>query len=158
MFKATTLQSHLKHSASLLLAPRGQLNLRESVDSAVQAIVRAFDAGKPLLTCGKGGSASDVLHISGEHVGRFRINRSALNVVRLNSNVTVITAWARDSTFDSIFSRQVQAHESEGGVLLGAIYFREFKKRHRSLRNGKKIRDVHCCDDWVTPAPARRNC
>lgn len=119
MSKATTLQSHLKHSASLLLALRGQLNLRESVDSAVQAIVRAFDAGKPLLTCGNGGSASDALHISGELVGRFRINRAALNVVCLNSNVTVMTAWANDFTFDSIFSRQVQAHGSEGGVLWG---------------------------------------
>ena len=42
-----------------------------------------------------------------------------LNVVCLNSNVTVITAWGNDVSFESIFSRQVEAHGTKGAVLWG---------------------------------------
>src|SRR4051794_35921593 len=41
------------------------------VEDAISTITCALSAGKPLLVCGNGGSASDAMHISGELVGRF---------------------------------------------------------------------------------------
>jgi len=93
--------------------------LMSSVESAIAVITESLSRGKPLLVCGNGGSASDALHISGELVGRFNLTRSGLNVICLNSNVTVLTAWANDIDYASVFSRQVEAHGSSGAVLWG---------------------------------------
>ncbi|MBF0334434.1 MAG: SIS domain-containing protein [Alphaproteobacteria bacterium] len=89
------------------------------VEGAVDAIVDALAAGRPLLVCGNGGSASDALHITGELVGRFLLERRALKAICLNDNVAVLTAWSNDYDYDSVFARQVEAYGEAGGVLLG---------------------------------------
>lgn len=94
-------------------------NMQPALDRAVDTIANCLVLGKPLLLCGNGGSASDALHISGELVGRFLVDRKALNVVCLNSNVSILTAWSNDFEYESVFSRQVEAHGSEGAVILG---------------------------------------
>lgn len=96
----------------------------DTLDPAVmeEAVIRIADAlkvGKPLLVCGNGGSASDAMHITGELVGRFLKERRGLNAICLSSNPAVLTAWANDYSYDTIFSRQVEAYAVPGGVLLG---------------------------------------
>lgn len=86
---------------------------------ALDTITGALRAGKPLLVCGNGGSAADAMHITGELVGRFLLERQALNVICLASNPSVLTTWANDYSFDTVFSRQVEAYGSPGAVLLG---------------------------------------
>jgi D-sedoheptulose 7-phosphate isomerase len=87
--------------------------------SALEAITAALSSSKPLLVCGNGGSAADAMHITGELVGRFLLERRAMNAICLSSNPSVLTAWANDHSFDTIFSRQVEAYGSRGAVLLG---------------------------------------
>jgi D-sedoheptulose 7-phosphate isomerase len=89
------------------------------VRAAVATITSALHTGKPLLVCGNGGSASDAMHITGELVGRFLMERRALNVICLSSNPSVITAWANDYSYDTVFSRQVEAYGQSGAVILG---------------------------------------
>jgi D-sedoheptulose 7-phosphate isomerase len=86
---------------------------------ALETITGALRAGRPLLVCGNGGSASDAMHITGELVGRFLLDRRALNAICLASNPSVLTAWANDYNFETVFSRQVEAYGSPGAVLLG---------------------------------------
>jgi D-sedoheptulose 7-phosphate isomerase len=86
---------------------------------ALGTITGALRSGKPLLVCGNGGSAADAMHITGELVGRFLLERHALNVICLASNPSVLTAWANDYSFETVFSRQVEAYGSPGAVLLG---------------------------------------
>lgn len=119
MVDQSSLESHLQESGELLRRASEDLFLRQQCLLAVDAISEALKEAKPVLTCGNGGSASDALHISGEMVGRFHLDREALNVICLNSNVTVMSAWANDISFDSVFSRQVSAHGAQGGVLWG---------------------------------------
>ena len=119
MLSSSNLRSYLLASASQLEALISQPDLGDIISVSVEEVIAALGAGKPLLTCGNGGSASDALHVSGELVGRFFRERNALNVICLNSNVTVMTAWANDIDFHSVFSRQVEAHGVEGGVLWG---------------------------------------
>jgi D-sedoheptulose 7-phosphate isomerase len=87
--------------------------------AAITTITGALRVGKPLLVCGNGGSASDAQHITGELVGRFLLERRALNVICLSSNSSVITAWANDYSYETVFSRQVEAYGEPGAVLLG---------------------------------------
>ena len=93
--------------------------LLERIESCVDLITDSLKKDYPVLICGNGGSASDALHFSGELVGRFAIERKALNVICLNSNVTVMTAWANDYSYEMIFARQVEAHGHAEGVFIG---------------------------------------
>lgn len=89
------------------------------VDEAVAQTAAALSAGRPMLVCGNGGSASDAMHIAGELVGRFLRERRALKVICLSSNPAVLTAWANDYDYETVFSRQVEAYAEAGGVMLG---------------------------------------
>lgn len=86
---------------------------------AVGACTTAFRSGRPMLVCGNGGSAADAMHLTAELVGRFLIRRQALNVICLSSNPALLTAWANDYTYETVFSRQVEAYGEPGAVLVG---------------------------------------
>ncbi len=89
------------------------------VGRAVGLITAALRGGHALLVCGNGGSAADAMHIAGELVGRFLRERRAINCICLASNPAVLTAWANDYSYDTVFARQVEAYGSAGSVLLG---------------------------------------
>ncbi|MFN9092468.1 MAG: SIS domain-containing protein [Alphaproteobacteria bacterium] len=88
------------------------------MDEAISCCVVALRSGLPMLVCGNGGSAADAQHIAGELVGRFLRARKALNVRALTTDTSVITAWANDVNYETVFSRQVEAYGQEGGILL----------------------------------------
>ncbi len=97
------------------LAEDSDFHLR--VESAISVISEALKLNLPVLVFGNGGSAADALHISGELVGKFNISRRSLNVICLNANVTVITAWSNDVDYETVFSRQIESHGKSGGVV-----------------------------------------
>src|SRR6185437_16752154 len=111
-----TLREYLDSSTEVLRATRDTLATAE-VERAIAATTAALAAGKPILVCGNGGSASDAMHIAGELVGRFLKERKALNCVCLSSNPSVLTAWSNDYSYDTVFSRQVEAHGAPGGLI-----------------------------------------
>ena len=88
-------------------------------EPVISLIVDALRKKKPLLVCGNGGSASDAMHIAGELVGRFKLERPGYKVICLVDNPAVITAWSNDYSYESVFSRQVEAYGESGAVLLG---------------------------------------
>ena len=113
-----TLESYLAESAALLSAA-GKSITQAQVESAAGTVVAALSQKKPLLICGNGGSAADAMHITGELVGRFLKDRVALKAYCLSCNPAVLTAWSNDASFETVFSRQVEAYGEEGGVLIG---------------------------------------
>jgi D-sedoheptulose 7-phosphate isomerase len=113
-----SLPSYFAESIRVLELASGSWT-RDLVVGALEALTGALRAGKPVLVCGNGGSAADAIHITGEMVGRFLADRQALNVICLSSNTAVLTAWANDHTFDTVFSRQVEAYGQPGAVLIG---------------------------------------
>lgn len=113
-----TLDHWLAEAGRLIEATRDQ-GLDAVMNGAVAATAAALAAGRPLLVCGNGGSAADAQHIVGEMVGRFLKERRALKAICLSSNPAVLTAWSNDYSFETVFSRQVEAYAEAGGVLLG---------------------------------------
>jgi len=91
----------------------------KNAERAIALIAETLDGNKPFLVCGNGGSASDAMHIAGELVGRFLKERRALNCICLSSNPSVLTAWSNDYSYDTVFSRQVEAYGTAGGAILG---------------------------------------
>ncbi|MEI7607580.1 MAG: SIS domain-containing protein [Rhodospirillaceae bacterium] len=113
-----SLSSYLNESIALI-EKASQLIDDEKMTAVVDVVVRALAAGKPLLVCGNGGSAADAMHITGELVGRFLIERKALKAICLADNPAVLTAWSNDYSYETVFSRQVEAYGEPGAVLLG---------------------------------------
>jgi D-sedoheptulose 7-phosphate isomerase len=113
-----SLRDYLAESSALLMAAAGAVP-QPAVEAAVDAIVRALSAGKPLLVCGNGGSACDAMHITGELVARFLHERRALKAICLSSNPAVMTAWSNDYGFATATARQVEAYGEPGAALLG---------------------------------------
>jgi len=113
-----TLGDYLAESSALLTAAAGAIG-QPAVEAAVDAIVGALSAGKPLLVCGNGGSACDAMHITGELVARFLHERRALKAICLSNNAAVMTAWSNDHSFATAMARQVEAYGEPGAVLLG---------------------------------------
>jgi len=113
-----SINAYLEDAAALIARSTGpQIDAR--MEEAITALSTALAANRPLLVCGNGGSASDAMHIAGELVGRFLKERRALNCICLSSNPSVLTAWSNDYSYETVFSRQVEAYGAEGGVLLG---------------------------------------
>src|SRR5215469_3562211 len=88
------------------------------LSTALETISGALRSGKPLLVCGNGGSAADAMHIAGELVGRFLLERRALKVFALSADSAFLTAWSNDVSYETVFARQVEAYGEPGGVLL----------------------------------------
>lgn len=91
----------------------------DTLDRAIKAITECLKKRLPVLIFGNGGSAADALHFSAELVGKFLKDREGLNVICLNANQSVLTAWSNDYVFDTVFERQVEAHGQENGVVIG---------------------------------------
>lgn len=118
MSQTPALAAYLTESADVLRHAADAID-PTVVERAVDLCAAALGANKALLVCGNGGSAADAQHITGELVGRFLKERRGLKAICLSSNAAVLTAWANDYSYDTIFARQVEAYGEAGGVLLG---------------------------------------
>ncbi len=112
------LTEYLHQSAAVVAATAETPGLEKAMADGVKWTAAALSARLPVLVCGNGGSAADAQHIAGELVGRFLKERRSLNVIALTANPAVLTAWANDYDYESVFARQVEAHGRPGGVLL----------------------------------------
>jgi D-sedoheptulose 7-phosphate isomerase len=110
-----------------------------SVAAATTVIINALRAGKKLLLCGNGGSASDSQHIATELVSRFLLERKALDAEALSVNTSSLTAIGNDYNFDKIFSRQVEAKGRSGDVLLGISTSGNSKNVVEAMASAKKV-------------------
>lgn len=83
-------------------------NLRDIVASAERIISSIEKSGK-LLVFGNGGSAADSQHFAAEMVVRFKRERRAFPCIALSCNTSVLTAHSNDYSFDTVYSRQIEA-------------------------------------------------
>jgi D-sedoheptulose 7-phosphate isomerase len=91
----------------------------EEIANAVDVIVNAYKQNKKLLICGNGGSAADAQHFAAELVGRFKMERKALNAIALTTDTSALTAIGNDYGFDEIFCRQVEGLVDQNDVVIG---------------------------------------
>jgi D-sedoheptulose 7-phosphate isomerase len=90
-----------------------------TIDEIAENIIACFRGGNKLLLCGNGGSAADTQHVAAEFINRFRFDRPALPAIALTTDTSILTAIGNDSSFDLVFSRQVEALAVKGDILVG---------------------------------------
>lgn len=91
----------------------------DSVVRAADALVSSLRRGGKLLIMGNGGSAADAQHIAAELVGRYKIERRALAAIALTTDSSILTAWSNDYSYETVFSRQVEALARPGDIVWG---------------------------------------
>ncbi|NQU28645.1 MAG: SIS domain-containing protein [Candidatus Marinimicrobia bacterium] len=89
------------------------------IHRAAEILINAVLDKRKILWCGNGGSAADSQHLSAELVGKLRHIRPAIASIALTTDTSFITAWANDTEFNDIFSRQIEALGKPGDVLIG---------------------------------------
>ncbi|MFH1608185.1 MAG: D-sedoheptulose 7-phosphate isomerase [archaeon] len=109
------------------------------IKEAVEKIVEAFSEGNKILVFGNGGSAADAQHITGEFVGRFKLERKGLPAIALTTDTSILTAWSNDYEYDTIFSRQVEALAKSGDILLGLSTSGNSGNIIKAFEKGKEI-------------------
>jgi D-sedoheptulose 7-phosphate isomerase len=91
----------------------------EDIEKAAEMMVAAAENGRMIFWCGNGGSAADAQHMAAELMGGLRSHdRPAIKSIALTTDSSFITAWANDTDYESIFSRQIEGLGNEGDVLI----------------------------------------
>ena len=90
------------------------------IEQAAGLLIEAVNNSKKILWCGNGGSAADAQHLATELMGSMSDHdRKPIPSIALTTDSSFITAWANDTDFNSIFSRQIQGIGETGDVLIG---------------------------------------
>ncbi|NCN41279.1 SIS domain-containing protein [bacterium] len=84
-----------------------------------EIIYQCSQKDKKILIFGNGGSACDALHFAGEWVNRYKRDRKALAAIALTADAALLTCIGNDSSFDEVFSRQVEGLGQAGDVAIG---------------------------------------
>ena len=112
-------QKKIKEHIDVIKEMHSDRALLAQIEKIAEYIVNVYRSGHKLLICGNGGSAADAQHLAAELVGKFSVERAALDAEALTANVSSITALGNDYTYDIIFSRQVESRGKSGDVLIG---------------------------------------
>lgn len=88
------------------------------LEKAAHALVKALDSGHKVLVFGNGGSAAEAQHLAAELVNKFSRTRKPLRAIALTTDTSALTSIANDTSFDFVFSRQVEALGDQGDIAL----------------------------------------
>lgn len=128
------MQESLDAKAKLLQDER----LMALIEKVAETCIDAYEKGNKILVCGNGGSASDAQHMTGELVGRYKIERAGIPAISLNANTAVMTALGNDYDYDSIFAKQVKALGVEGDVFFAISTSGNSKNAVLACKQAKK--------------------
>lgn len=88
------------------------------IEELVLMAKNTLDSGGKILWCGNGGSAADAQHMAAELMVRFKKDRQPLASIALTTDSSLMTAHSNDFSYESVFSRQVQALGRENDLLI----------------------------------------
>ena len=110
----------------------------ESLNLAAQMVLTSLTAGRKLLICGNGGSASDATHMATEFLCRFMGDRRPYAALSLTANGEFLTAMGNDYHFDEVFARQVWGLGEKGDVLISFTTSGKSKNVLRAVEEANK--------------------
>ncbi len=93
------------------------LNFQNSFQLAAELLLATRIAGGTIYICGNGGSACDAMHFNEELVARYAKERKGIKSQHF-MDMSTITCWGNDYSFETIFSRQVETFCTNQDVLV----------------------------------------
>lgn len=94
----------------------------EALERAGKRLLETAEAGAQILIAGNGGSASTASHFAcdlGKTVlgAKPELRKTRFRALSLADNVALLTAWANDVSYESVFAEQVKMLGRPGDVL-----------------------------------------
>ena len=72
-----------------------------------------------MFTCGNGGSAATAVHLACDLAkGAIAPGKPGIKTLCLCENISLVTAWANDSSYDDVFALQMAPWIKPGDVLI----------------------------------------
>ncbi|MBI4302339.1 MAG: SIS domain-containing protein [Chloroflexi bacterium] len=91
----------------------------EAVEQVIWRLEEARWQGQQVFTCGNGGSAATAIHFASDlSKGAMALGKPPIRAEALCDNVSLLTAWANDVSFDEIFIRRMGPWVKAGDVLV----------------------------------------
>ena len=139
------MKNSTKHIVANLIKRHQILNcIRDNIIATIEILAVTFSFKNKIIVCGNGGSASDSLHIVGEFMKGFLLERKLdtqkqedikklfpksadyfienlqqpLSAISLVSESALLTAYANDKSSDLSFAQQVLGYGVPGDVLI----------------------------------------
>lgn len=92
---------------------------KEALQKSIDTVKAAFEAGKKIITCGNGGSASTASHYITDWNKMVNLaTGKKFRGISLCDNIGLITAYGNDLSYDDVFSGQLAAIADEGDLLI----------------------------------------
>lgn len=95
-----------------------QTNRLGELEKLSDLIFQTINKGNKVMTIGNGGSAANAQHITGDIIGRYKMERSGFPAISLTVDPSVMTATANDYGYDQVFRRQVEGLGKQGDLLI----------------------------------------
>lgn len=111
----------------------------DTIEDIADTIVDCYLNQGKVLVFGNGGSAADAQHITGELVGRYKLDRKGLPAIALHADTSILTAWSNDYDFADAYRRQAEALAKQGDVLWGLSTSGNSPNVIRAIEEGKRI-------------------
>lgn len=93
---------------------------REDVfEKVIDLTIERLKDGHKILVFGNGGSAAQAQHFAAELVNKFLKSRPPIRALSVTTDTSALTSIANDTSFDYVFSRQIEAFGEKGDVVLG---------------------------------------
>lgn len=113
------------------------------IERLVEVLVGAQTAGRAIFLFGNGGSAALASHMACDlGKGLSTVAPTRPRVLSLTDNVPLLTAWANDTSYEYVFSEQLQSFVQPGDVAFAISASGNSPNVLHALRTAKKARAV----------------
>jgi D-sedoheptulose 7-phosphate isomerase len=93
--------------------------VKESLfEEVLDLTTESLKAGHKILVFGNGGSAAQAQHFAAEIVNKFLKIRLPLKALSLTTDTSALTSISNDTSFEHVFSRQIEALGEKGDVAI----------------------------------------
>jgi D-sedoheptulose 7-phosphate isomerase len=90
----------------------------DEMKAITRLLIETIEKGNKVMTAGNGGSAANAQHITGDIVGRYKLERTAYPAVSLTVDSSLTTAIANDYGYEEVFARQLEGIGNANDVLV----------------------------------------
>ena len=104
------------------------------IEQVARVCADTLKAGNKIMFCGNGGSAADSQHLAAELVGRYKLNRPAMNALALTVDTSILTAVGNDYGYETDQPHLYRRHNRKSRYYLLLLSPHQLRLYQRQLR------------------------
>lgn len=92
---------------------------KRQIGRVISSILDAYKKNKQIFIIGNGGSATTATHFANDLCKFCNVeSKKRFRAISLTDNISTITAWANDTSYDQVFSQQLLNFINKGDLLI----------------------------------------